>query len=318
MSNKIQVESIEALSHLDLVLGKFCEDVSDRISSAQRVVANRLSWIEDNCQQLEQKAAYWEEQYYDADSEEDDVGYYAHKRDEAIEKLSQARNLQRQVMETAENLSSSIRRVKKIVDGGQLDEARSFIRQKADQLNNYVSIQQVTGLFEAAGISDFVISETSSVQDKTKVSKMLRQLEIIKNEAKSEWLEKTEGSERTRFGLDFGQFAHKRYQAKIIEWENQCGRTQRSKENPNGEYGIEYHIESLTDNKSAYFDYVDFDWNVIIDYKSAKEGQTLGEVEKKNKKQKEKHIRIYKEHFGITPKYYYETYPSTKDMYNNK
>jgi hypothetical protein len=139
IDKKIHITSVEVLQRLDSALGKFSEDIQEKIEAAQRVCESQLAWIDERCRQLERELRHWEEEYDSADDDEDDTGYLAYKRDETAENLARARQLQRQVEETYENLARRCRKISAITDG-RLSEARAFLRQKGEELRNYAAV----------------------------------------------------------------------------------------------------------------------------------------------------------------------------------
>lgn len=316
MSKKIHLESIEALPQFDAALKKFCTDVSERLDSAERIMEARQEWIEECCNNYERQVSYWEEQYYNADDEYDDVSYLAYKRDEAIEKLSHARRLQSYVGEVSDNLGWAIRRVKDIVDGGQLAEASSFIREKVEKLESYTNLK-------VGGITDFPNSfstESGPIANliTENTDKLMKDLDTVAfDDETTERLirESVEVGGISNIRTLFGSIAaHPRWEEKIKNFDELRGRTCRDQNHPNGEFGIEYRLE-YSEGEVRY-DYVDFEEHVIIDLKPIRAGQTVKDIEKNSKYREEKrrHIKAYEENFGVTPRYEYDTYLSTKDV----
>ena len=127
-------------------------------------------------------------------------------------------------------------------------------------------------------------------------------------EANTAELESSPGTVRSKFATDFGQFAHQRYQTKLREFEKLGGREEGK------DFGIEYCVKH-PDGDNVYYDYVDFNYHVIIDYKSAKNGQTEDDLAQKYREQRERHIAAYRAKFGVTPTYRYETYSSMVNLY---
>jgi len=142
----------------------------------------------------------------------------------------------------------------------------------------------------------------------------LPELLLTKNEinerignAREDWVTLA-GRQRTRFGLDFGQFAHGRFKEGIIAEETSRKRIR------DVHYGAEYEMKH-PDGKKVQYDYVDFEKHLIVDYKSANKGQTEKEVGAAYTQQRQRHIDAYFAAFGVVPSYKYVTYPSSKDLF---
>lgn len=311
MSGNIYITSFEALQRFDTVLGIFSEDVSDKIQYIGKNMENHLVRLEDFCQELEREINYWDSECEQADIEEEDIAYLAYKREEIEEKLRHVRNLQRQAEEAAENFARCARRVSAIADE-RINEARGFLRQKIRELQGYNSVQLDIGEYNVeSSIAGLFSSSVNFDAFDIKIE------ERIEN-AEGDWL-KIKGSERTRFSLLFGKFAHERYQEKIREFESLNNRKERKNLQEQGDYGIEFPLKH-PDGENVYYDYVDFTENTIIDYKSVKEGQSEEDVfkDKEIAKQRKRHIEAYEFNFGLTPTYRYETYQSTVNLYLKK
>jgi hypothetical protein len=126
-------------------------------------------------------------------------------------------------------------------------------------------------------------------------------------DAKTDWQD-AGGPARTRFGLDFGQFGHARFEEELLRREEASGRVR------NVDFGIEY-ILNHPDGGQVRYDYVDLKTHQIIDYKSAKAGQTTTDVANDHRAQRQRHIQAYVAAFGFIPSYTYATYPSTSNLY---
>ena len=153
---------------------------------------------------------------------------------------------------------------------------------------------RVKGALADAEIADFDAEETSYSDEQ--------------DLAEEEWQD-SGGSVRTRFGLDFGEFAHWRSEDDIVKWETARGRRR------NVDYGVEYTIRS--DDEIVRYDYVDLVNHIIVDFKSARAGESEEDVAQKYSDQCERHKAAYAAKFGVTPDYQYIVYPSTADLFRD-
>jgi hypothetical protein len=99
-----------------------------------------------------------------------------------------------------------------------------------------------------------------------------------------------DGQDRKVFGIDFGQFAHERYQEDIIRQEELRGRSR------NSDYGIEYEL-GYPDGGAVRYDYVDFQNHTIFDFKPVKPEQTEADIAKRYKEQRQHHNRCLRHTF---------------------
>ena len=305
MDSKIYVGSIDTLENLERLLGVFADRASDSLEAFGRESERRMSAIDNYCADCQRELVQWESDYESADDEEDDIGYLAFKRDEAQEKLAQANHWQRRIEESNETFVRSARRVMAI-STERLVEARSFLIQKCRELNEYTGMSPDDISFgsnreggqNSGSRSNDVWSPVTLPSD----------AEVEANTAE---LETSPGNVRSKFATDFGKFAHQRYQTKLREFEKLGGREEGK------DFGIEYGVKH-PDGHYVYYDYVDFNYHVIIDYKSAEAGQTEHDLADKHSGQRERHIEAYQAKYGVTPTYRYETYSSMVNLYAGK
>jgi len=308
MEEYLHVISFERLQDLETALGKFSAEVSERIRSARRTVGANIDSFEEHCRHLDRNLRYWQDLYESAD-EDDDLGYLAYRCDQAAERLVRARSVKTGIEELGQQFFRRSGSVNVIAEE-RLISARSFLRQKIDELNTYVNVAGLEALDGGApSTGPFTAAEVSNIQA------ALKQSEIDEIEAKKVFEENP--AERTGFGLLFGQFAHERVQEKFRECERRIGRKERKSGETEGDFGIEFQINYPVKNSPRY-DYVDFALDVIIDYKSARRGETEEEIAKKkrNSDQRRTHIRAYKKKFGVEPVYRYMTYQSVVNMFD--
>lgn len=152
MSKSIHVNSIEILMRLDAALGQFAGKSLDTLEVAGNEIKRRLEWLENCCAARQSEFEYWSAAYDSADSEEDNMGLLAHKRDEAAAKMHQARRAKQRVEESCENFARQARLINRI-SGENLNDARAFLRQKIQELNDYTGFQPVYdgGSFSSGG-----------------------------------------------------------------------------------------------------------------------------------------------------------------------
>ena len=155
MSRKLHVNSIEALQHLEKILGMFAGKTSETLDTIDRDMRRKLDWLEDRCRDLRAEAIRWEEAYESADPDEDDIDYLAYKRDEAIAKMQQARRMQKRVETSHADYERCARRVGEI-SSERLAAARVFLRQKIAELQNYVGFQISAGNLSSGGIGNAI------------------------------------------------------------------------------------------------------------------------------------------------------------------
>lgn len=136
-----------------------------------------------------------------------------------------------------------------------------------------------------------------------------QELELRIDEAEDAW-RASAGSDRRDFAKDFGLFAHVRKAEEIEEYETSRGRLRGV------HYGVEF-VLTHEDGGTVRYDYVDLENHRIVDYKPMGESETIEQMAKKYKDQRQRHIEAYTHHFGVVPDYEYVTYPSSKDMYDD-
>ena len=126
-------------------------------------------------------------------------------------------------------------------------------------------------------------------------------------DAEMDWHD-AEGRLRSRFGLDFGKFGHEQFERELLEREEAGERIR------NVDFGIEY-VLNHPDGGQVRYDYVDLRAHRIVDYKSARPGQTATDVASDYRGQRQRHIEAYVHNFGVVPSYTYEMYPSTTGLF---
>lgn len=136
----------------------------------------------------------------------------------------------------------------------------------------------------------------------------IHEVESRQNEAQAQW-HRTAGGEKSRFAVDFGQFAHERYAQEIIAFENSRGRRR------NLDYAVEYSL-AHPDGGTVRLDYVDLQNHHIVDFKSVQDGQAGSQLANSYAAQRQRHVEAYAAQFGVVPTYEYRTYRSSKDLYS--
>lgn len=163
MSKPIHVNSIEILMRLDAALGQFADKSLDTLEVTGNEIKRRIEWLENCCEARQSEFEYWSEAYDSADSEEDDIGFLAHKRDEAAEKVRQAHRAKQRVEESCENFVRQARRINQI-STEHLNDARAFLRQKIQELSDYAGFQPVYdgGSFSSTAGTFSAVIETNN------------------------------------------------------------------------------------------------------------------------------------------------------------
>lgn len=121
-------------------MDSFAQRIPDTLEAVESTIWRSIDEIEEFCQTLEMNLRQWESEYEMADDEVDDVSYIAFKRDEAEERLAEARRQQQRVSEAAHKLSGCVRNSRHLAVG-QIPEARSFVKKKAADLIDYFNVQ---------------------------------------------------------------------------------------------------------------------------------------------------------------------------------
>jgi hypothetical protein len=135
------------------------------------------------------------------------------------------------------------------------------------------------------------------------------ELERRQQEAQEEW-SATAGDNRRSFGLQFGVFGHQQFEKRLIAEQTLKGR----------ELGTDYDVERSVkhpDGRQVRFDFVDLKSHQIVDYKTARPGESEADVQARHQEQRQRHIEAYAHAYGVVPKYDYVTYPSTTGLFDD-
>ncbi|HEX8367715.1 MAG TPA: hypothetical protein VF604_04035 [Pyrinomonadaceae bacterium] len=167
MSRKIQVHSIEALQHLERILGMFAGKISETLDLAESNMQRKLDWLENCCRDLNDEAISCEEAYDSAD-EDDDIGYLAYKRDQANAEAQQARRNLTRVEASYAEYKRAARRAD-YLSSERILAAQAFLRQKVTELQNYAALQLDIGAVTSSGdgLINSIIDATSDLMSNT-------------------------------------------------------------------------------------------------------------------------------------------------------
>jgi hypothetical protein len=136
MSRQASVLSFEALEELDHALARFSGNAMEALQRARSEIDRGFNLLDERLDHWRERVSYWQEEYGRADPEEDDIAYISNKLEEAENELANIERWQSRLEECYASYSRQARRLDEVASE-RIEEARTFLREKIEQLRGY-------------------------------------------------------------------------------------------------------------------------------------------------------------------------------------